>query len=456
MSREVARWTREGSSREAGCIEYEDGSLFVHNDNAPTRGNNSVWDLVRKEKFLELDRDTPPETPIAERPSQLAMIAFANELPEIRAARAAEEFSDLGALPEQQAKARQEAALKRERFQVITCEQLERQPSLDYIIKGVLLRTAFAGILGAPGDGKTLLAIDLGCAMASGTDWHGFKVAGKLRVVHVFAEGAAGAKDRALAARKHRGLSVASMPEFILDTPDIKDEEQARLLAQKIGKADVIFIDTFAATLSGSENEGKDVQPYITNCNLLHQLTGALVCILCHPGKDASKKLRGWSGTLGALDTLIEIERTGDYRAVRVLKQKDSSEGPLLGFTVKTVEVGRDRDGDPQHGAVIEIAHAPAKKAANAERTRSGKNVDAVRRHVHATGGREFNVAELTATVAATLPKTSKKDRRTGDVGRAIKSLTGDFFEVVPESDGERVRLRGPLVDNDPAAWLSQ
>jgi hypothetical protein len=34
-------------------------------------------------------------------------------------------------------------------------------------------------------------------------------------------------------------------------------------------------------------------------------------------------------------------------------------------------------------------------------------------------------------------------------------TLTADFFEVVPDTDGERVRVRGIVEDNAPEAWLS-
>ncbi len=99
MSREVARWTYTLGSRPEGAVEYQDGCLFSNHDTDPAHGNNSVWDLVRKHKFLHLDKDIPEDTPISDRPSQRAMIAFAQQLPEIQAQRGGSELVDLGESP---------------------------------------------------------------------------------------------------------------------------------------------------------------------------------------------------------------------------------------------------------------------------------------------------------------------------------------------------------------------
>ena len=105
--------------------------------------------------------------------------------------------------------------------------------------------------------------------------------------------------------------------------PDLKDKTAAADLAKGIkamGGADLVIIDTFAHTLIGNENSGEDVGLAIKHCKGIHTATGAMVLLIHHSGKDASKGARGWSGLRAAADVELCVTRDGEYRELSVSK----------------------------------------------------------------------------------------------------------------------------------------
>lgn len=106
------RWTYTAGSRADGAVVYDDDTkLHSHHDTDPARGQNNAYDLVRLHRFGSLDGFDGEDIPLAGRSSSRAMVAFANEQPEIAAARFnACGFVDLGDLEEDAAPASPAAA----------------------------------------------------------------------------------------------------------------------------------------------------------------------------------------------------------------------------------------------------------------------------------------------------------------------------------------------------------
>jgi hypothetical protein len=342
---------------------------------------------------------------------------------------------------------------QRQKFALIPAAKFLKRPRPRWLIKGVLPEAQLAAVVGQPGAGKSPFMYSMAAAIHRGADWYGRRVR-KGRAVYLVAEGAADFRNRIEAYAREFGVDVSELPPMIDDVPNLKTPADAAAIAHKVGKADAIFIDTFAASFIGDENSGEHIGPVLAHLKFISAKTGALCVLACHPGKDASKGLRGWSGTLGALDTEITITRQGDYRSADVTKQKSGPEGPLFNFNIKVHELGRDEDGDPVTSVTVEPCNVPVNKSSR-EKTRGGMYVDAIKNFARASGKSEFDVQELVGNVVPTLPKTGPKDRRPFNVERAVMTLTADFFEVVPDTDGERVRVRGIVEDNAPEAWLS-
>ncbi len=167
MSRETARYDYTlGSSRGSAVVYDDDTKIHVHSDTSPARGQQSAWDLVRLSKFSHLDRDAG-EMPIGERPSQKAMIEFAESLPEIKAQRAAAAFEDMGPTPpsadieQHRARPKRKRPISR-RFDTI------REESLVTIYPGLLFAGKHTTIGGDPGLGKSLVSTDIAARISRG------------------------------------------------------------------------------------------------------------------------------------------------------------------------------------------------------------------------------------------------------------------------------------------------
>jgi hypothetical protein len=122
----------------------------------------------------------------------------------------------------------------------------------------------------------------------------------------------------------------------------------------------LIIVDTLAQCMpGGDENGGKDMGLVIAHLKGISKATGAMVLMIHHSGKDASKGARGWSGLRAAVDAEIEVSREGDIRIARLSKLKDDSDGTKFAFELRTVIVGEDEDGDPITSCTIEETEVP-------------------------------------------------------------------------------------------------
>lgn len=222
-----------------------------------------------------------------------------------------------------------------------------------YLVKGMLERGTYAEIYGAPGEGKTFVALDLSYHVAAGREWFGHKVhAGP--VLYLAYEGTGGMRKRVQALLKHyKGTDV---PLYV-DAADYNLRELAgrqalgRTIAEMPEKPVLIVIDTFArALMGGDENSAQDVGAFNTAVGALIEGTGACVLIIHHTGKDKSKGARGSSALVAAIDTEIEI----DDHQITATKQRDIEMGEPHGFTLAPVGLSIDIDGDIVTSCVVQ------------------------------------------------------------------------------------------------------
>lgn len=231
-----------------------------------------------------------------------------------------------------------------------------------YVVKGLLQRRSYAAVYGAPGEGKTFVALDMAYHVAAGKPWMEKKVhAGP--VLYLAFEGTGGLVKRAQALRQRYGED--DVPLFISGAAfDLRAPEGraalGEVLADLPAKPVLIAVDTFArALMGGDENSAQDVGAFNSAVAALIESTGACVCIIHHSGKDKTKGARGSSALLGALDTEIEVD-SGNITAT---KQRDVEAGEPIGFKLVPMVVGVDDDGDEQTSCVVEgSAAAPQKR----------------------------------------------------------------------------------------------
>lgn len=239
------------------------------------------------------------------------------------------------------------------RYKLLSGDDLDALPVMEWLIKNVVPARGIMQIFGASKAGKSFLAIDMGCAVAAGRDWFGYRV--KPAPVTILAlEGEAGIKNRIAAWKRHNGRDLPSNLSIILQPFRINDARDVSELASVLPRGGLLVVDTQnRAAPDVDENSSRDMGSIIEGAKALQTLTGGVVALVAHSGKDASKGVRGHSSQLAAMDASLEVTRNGDARSWRVEKSKDGEDSNEHPFVLQVIKLGNDSDGDLISSCVI-------------------------------------------------------------------------------------------------------
>jgi len=337
------------------------------------------------------------------------------------------------------------------RFKLLGSADLHALPALAWRVRGVLPAEGIAAVFGPSGSGKSFLTLDLAAAVADGREWFGFRVKPS-PVVYVPLEGQAGFRLRVQAWEIRNGcalpagLRLVLQPFKLTEAQDVQDMAAAVLSA---GNGAVTILDTLNAAAPGTdENASADMGRILEAAKALQRITGGLVLVVHHTGKDASKGLRGHSSLFAALDAAVEVTRDGDRREWRIAKAKDGEDGAAFPFRLDTVEVGED-EGEPVTSCVVVRAEATGDEGRRGKLPSGGTNqrstLDALRPLFKAGAFGKPGAPQprpciaLDAAIAAAGPRlVCPAERRTERAREAIQGLVG----------------RGVLGHNEGWLWL--
>jgi hypothetical protein len=239
----------------------------------------------------------------------------------------------------------------------------------DTLIKNRLPARGLVFIYGPPKSGKTFFALDMCLSLARGEPWHGTPVK-QAGVLYVAGEGVHGLGMRILAyVRKHghkpRSRFRAIPAAITLHESVAALEEEMRSIEIEEGwRPEVLVLDTLARTKGDLDENSGEMAAYISAAD--HFIArGMLVIVIHHPGKDAEKGVRGWSGLLGALDLQIQVLRQGDTIVARWTHAKDLPDVEPLPFRLVATGTGEiDGWGEPVTSCTLEPADSmPAPRA---------------------------------------------------------------------------------------------
>lgn len=231
-----------------------------------------------------------------------------------------------------------------------------RPPS--WLIQKWIARDSLVHIIGAPGEGKTHIALDMAMCLATGKAWRGMRVKPS-RVAFMVAEGAAGLGQRRKAwcieandskdaadLREDDGPGIVFIP-FPVQVADRAGWDLFSLAMARL-KVDFIVLDTQARITVGlEENSAKEMGLFVEQAENLRRLTSATVAVVHHKNK-AGMSARGSGALLGAVSTEISVSRSQDLVTAQVTKQKDDEAPSPVTLRLKTVKTGY-RPGE-QHG----------------------------------------------------------------------------------------------------------
>ncbi|MNZ12504.1 hypothetical protein D3C78_293820 [compost metagenome] len=235
---------------------------------------------------------------------------------------------------------------------------------IAWLIHDHIEADALAVLYGPPGKGKSFIALDMSCCIATGLPFHGHDVRPGA-VFYIAGEGHNGLARRLRAWSQHNDTEMPALL-FVSEAPTdlasasnaAKVAEAVHQLAERAGESPVlIVIDTMARNFGGDENSATDVGQFIRNADALRRHWKATVLIVHHSGKNGERGARGSSALKGAADAEYEVSRSEDDQLIRLTprKMKDAEEPPPLAFELVGVPV-RDDAGSLVGGAALKLA----------------------------------------------------------------------------------------------------
>jgi hypothetical protein len=249
---------------------------------------------------------------------------------------------------------------------------------LPYLVKEMFDRGQVIVLWGAPGSGKTFVALHLASHIGAGLAWAGRRVKRGI-VFYICAESTRKRLENRVIVLREKYPELTDALVFFVPVQlnllsgasDLEDVLAAcKALESQMGEqVALIVVDTLSVTFGGGDENGpEDMGLYVSNIKRLKDITGAAVLIVHHSGKDESRGMRGHSALLGALDAELIVEKldaTPGWPS-RMLKSGKLREGQsnadIFPFDLEVRSLGLDPDGDVVSTCVVMPASVSAER----------------------------------------------------------------------------------------------
>jgi len=268
-------------------------------------------------------------------------------------------------------------------FRFRAAGELEVKP-IAWLVDDYLEQDALVVMFGPPGEGKSFIALDLACCIATGREFHGHETKPGA-VFYIAGEGHNGIARRIWGWAEHNECLLPGVPLYVSEcatdlasaTNAVRVAEAVQQLADETGTHPVlIVIDTLARNFGGDENSATDVGNFIRHVDThLRHKWKATTLIVHHCGKD-NRGARGSSALKGAADAEYEVGRNAEDKIIRLTprKMKDAEEPAPLAFELVGVSL-LDDTGQPVSGAALVAIEHTAPSASTS--SGMGKNQQA-------------------------------------------------------------------------------
>src|SRR5690625_297836 len=237
-------------------------------------------------------------------------------------------------------------------------ERVRRMAAQPWVITDIVPAGGVVSLVGGSGVGKSFVAVDMACAIASGSEWHGYSVEQAGSVVYVAAEGGGGIDKRVLAWAQQHSMDDVPQLYMLLDAPIIDDQKDAALLTETLAELarrieqpiKMVILDTLNRVMQGEENSATAMAALMRGVEMVRQRLGCAVQIIHHTGHGEQQRARGSSAFFAALDSEITIKKIGKgVVELENTKSKDSEEFEPVRLKLEQVAIEGmfDRKGRP-------------------------------------------------------------------------------------------------------------
>jgi hypothetical protein len=258
-----------------------------------------------------------------------------------------------------------------------------------WAVRGYLEQQTLAVLFGEPGAGKSFVALDLACTIASGRNWHG-RAARQTPVVYVCGEGYAGLRRRMVGWSLWHDCSLDRVPLAVtrraVPLCDLKAVAQLKdeidRAVEQLGDVPGQFIvDTVARNFGGlDENSTKDMMLFVDHiAGYLMDTYKAGTLLVHHSGHLDKGRARGSSALKGAVDAEYVLAKDPAGVVLEALKMKDAELPAPVSFEMRRIELPvMDEDGKPETTVVPVVSLF--ERSASTSMARAGRNLGPAQR----------------------------------------------------------------------------
>jgi hypothetical protein len=217
-------------------------------------------------------------------------------------------------------------------FEFVGASYIRNMPPIDWVVgegdKGIITQHGLSVMYGAPGAGKSFIALDMALCIAEGLPWQGIPTR-QGKVLYIAGEGVGGLGKRLKAWEAHNDVRVGDNLYVLQVAVNFREQGEVEKLMRSIDKAGegwtCVFVDTVARSLVGAdENSATELGLWVAAADSLKAHCKCALVGIHHSGKDSTRGMRGSSALLGAVDTSLVVSKDENIVYMRCEKQKDA------------------------------------------------------------------------------------------------------------------------------------
>ncbi len=316
-------------------------------------------------------------------------------------------------------------------YPLYSANDVANWPRIDWLVEGVIQRSSSAVIFGESRIGKSFLALDLAIKLAKGEDWFGYAVK-PCKVIYFPAESPLGLYQRLEAKRNYSGEEIPENLLFMRSSVDLGNTDDVnKLIATVSSNSDVLFIDTFNAVASNSdENSSKEMGKILNGIRRVIDETGSTPILVHHCGWSDNDRLRGHSSLSAAMDTRILVAKDGGHPAWKVKGQREGADTGPHRYELRVIELP---ELECSSCVVVPIDAVPAKKISPQPKTENQKTCLRVAKELFAETQSPIKLEKLIDEASELIYADAKHKRQRA--AEAITALTKSSFLDIDQDE---------------------